>query len=71
MTPFMKNICRCYGTKYIKHEEKKRICDDIIDTASSYVNPELKKKLDRVIFQVGSNKTLKLQQQDFENISLK
>ena len=71
MTPFMKNICRCYETKKIDQEEKKRICNDIINTASSYVNPELKKKLDRVIFQVQSNNTLKLQQQDLENISLK
>ena len=71
MTPFMKNICRCYETKKIEKKERKRICDDIINTASSYVNPELKKKLDHVIFELGSNKTLKLQQEDFENISLK
>ena len=71
MTPFMKNICRCYKTEYIDDKEKERICDDIISTTSSYVNPELKKKLDRVIFQVQSNNTLKLQQQDLENITLK
>ena len=67
----MKNICRCYETKEIGWIEKKRICDDIIDSASSHVDPELKKKLDRVIFDIESNSTLKLQQQDLENISLK
>ena len=71
MTPFMKNISRCYETKHIDGEEKKRICKDIINTASSYVNPELKKKLDDVIFQIESNNTLKLQQEDLQNISLK
>ena len=71
MTSFMKNICRCYETKKIEKEEMKRICYDIISTASSYVNPELKKKLDRVIFQIQSNNTLKLQLKDLENISLK
>ena len=71
MTPFMRNICRCYETKNIYEKEKKSICDDIINTASSDVNPELKAKLDHVIFQVGSNETLKLQQQDLENISLR
>ena len=70
MTPFMKNVCRCYETKDIEEEEKERICDDIIDTASSYVNPELKTKIDNVIFQVGSN-TLKVQHQDLEKINLK
>ena len=72
MTPFMKNICRCYETKEIyEEEEKKRICDEIIRTASSYVNPELKRKLDCIIFQVGSNNTLKIQQEDLENFSLR
>ena len=71
MTPFMKNICRCYETKEIDVEEQKRICHEIIRTASSYVNPELKKNLDRIIFQIGSNNTLKLQQEDLQNISLK
>ena len=70
MTPFMKNICRCYETQEIDEEEKKRICDDIIDTASSYVNPELKTKIDNVIFHTGSN-TLKVQHQDLEKINLK
>ena len=71
MTPFMINICRCYKTKKIDKKEKKNICDDIIKTASPYTNPELKTKLDHVIFQVGLNRTLKLQQKDLENISLR
>ena len=71
MTPFMKNISSCYETKEIGKKRRKRICKDIINTASSHVNPELKKKLDDVIFQIESNNTLKLQQEDLQNISLK
>ena len=71
MTPFMKNVSRCYETKTIDEKEKEQICDDIINTASSDVDPELKEKLDHVIFQIGSNNTLKLQQEDLQNISLK
>ena len=71
MTPFMKNICRCYETKEIDEEEKKRIFENIINTSSSYVDPELKIKLDHVIFQIGSNETLKVQQQHLENFSLR
>ena len=71
MTPFMRNIRRCYETAKIEKEEKKRICDGIIRTASSHVEPKLKQLLDHIIFQLGSNNTLKLQQQDLENISLK
>ena len=69
MTPFMKNVCRCYETEEIEKEERKRICDGIINTASSYVNSELKKKLDHVI--LNSIDFLKLQLKDLENISLK
>ena len=50
-------------------EEKEDICNDIIRTASSYV--ELSSQLDHIIFQTESNETLKLQQQDLENISLR
>ena len=57
--------------KEITEKERKLVCDDIIKTASSYIDPELRKKLDNAIFQVESNETLKLQQQDLENISLR
>ena len=71
MTPFMQNICKCYQTGQIEWEKKENICDEIIKTASPYVNPELKIKLNAIIFQTESNKTLKLQQQDLENFNLR
>ena len=71
MTPFMKNICKCYQTGKIKKGEKKNICNEIINSASSYVDPELKAKLNDIIFQAESNKTLKLQQEDLENFNLR
>ena len=72
MTPFMKNICRCYEIKTIDREEKERICGEIIKTASTYVNSELKSKLDHLItHQIDSKNNLKLQQRNLENISLR
>ena len=67
----MQNICKCYQTGKIEKEQKNKICDEIISTASSYVDPGLKAKLNDVIFQTESNKTLKLQQDALENFNLR
>ena len=70
MTPFMQNICKCYRTGELEKEEKQSICDKIIKMASSFVDPELKVKLNEVIFQTEAH-TLKLQQDALEDFNLR
>ena len=65
----MQNICKCYQNRTLEKEKKERICDDIIKTASFYVNPELKEKLNDII--IKSNEVFIDQQNKLENFDLR
>ena len=56
---FMVNISKCFQTGEIEKDDMKKICEDIVKTASSYIDPNLQAKLKHVIFQDVSNETLK------------
>ena len=71
MTPFMQHICKCYQTGQIEEEEKEKICNEIIQTASSYLNPRLKDKLNDIILRTESNEKLRLQHEALENFNLR
>ena len=70
-SPFMMNISKCFETGEIEEDEMKKICEEIVKTASSYVDPELQAKLDHVIFQDVSNDTLKKEHQALGNFDMK
>ena len=56
----MMYISKCFQTGRIEKEEMKETCERIIKTASSHrLDPNLRAKLQHVIFQDVSNETLK------------
>ena len=70
-SPFMMNISKCFETGKIEEDEMKKICEEIVKTASSYVDPRLQAKLKHVIFQDGSNETLKNQHEALAKFNMK
>ena len=72
---FMVNISKCFQTgeidKYGHNENMKAICEQIVKTASSHVDPELQAKLKHVIFQDVSNDTLKKEHEALGNFNMK
>ena len=70
LSPFMKNIQNCYQDGEIRRPERSHICEDVINTASSWVNPELKNELNQLICQ-PSNNSLKLEHRALENFNIR
>ena len=67
----MLNVSKCFQTCELGRDEIKMICEQIVETASSDVNPKLRAKLKRVIFQDKSNKTLKKEHELLKNFDMK
>ena len=70
-SPFMVNISKCFQTGKIEKDEMKKICEQIVKTASSHVDPNLQAKLKHVIFQDASNETLKNEHEALKNFNMK
>ena len=72
---FMVSISKCFQTGeidgYGRNKNTKAICEQIVKTASSHVNPQLKAKLQDVIFQNGSNETLKKEHEALGKFNMK
>lgn len=71
LSPFMKNIQKCYTNQYIDGRERGIICDEIINSASSIVNPTLLSRLNRLINQQQNELSLEHQRQRQLNIGYK
>ena len=67
----MVNISKCFQTDEIEKVEMKEICGEIVNTASSHVNPRLQAKLKHVIFQDASNETLKKEHEALGKFNMK
>ena len=67
----MVNITKCFQTGKIGKDDMKKICEQIVKTASSHVNPQFKAKLQDVIFQDGSNETLKNEHEALGKLNMK
>ena len=65
------NISKCFQTGKIKRDEMKLICEEIVKTASSQIDPKLQAKLKHVIFQDVSNDTLKKEHEALGNFNMK
>ena len=68
----MVNISKCFQTGEIEQDEMKEICEKIVETASSHrLDPNLQAKLKDVIFQNGSNETLKKEHEALGKFNMK
>ena len=64
------NISKCFQTGRIEKDEMKEICARIVQTASSYVDPNLQAKLRHVIYH-ATNETLKHEHEALRQINMK
>ena len=65
------NISKCFQIDEYKYGEMKTICEQVVKTASSYVDPKLQAKLQHVIFQDASNETLKNEHEALAKFNMK
>ena len=65
----MVNISKCFSTGDIM--DMKGICEQIVKTASSRIDPEMQAKLKHVIFQKLSNETLKNEHKALKDFNMK
>ena len=70
MTPFMLNIQKCFTTTNLDQQQRARICDEILNSISPVVDPELLNGLNQIIGQ-PENRTLGLEQSALRQISLR
>ena len=70
-SPFMVNITKCFQTREIGKDDMEKICEQIVKTASSHVDPRLQAKLKHVIFKDGSNETLKKEHEALGKFNMK
>ena len=72
MSPFMISIRKCFSTIYniFDHTQVNRVCDDVLRSISSAVNPELLTGLNRIIAR-PENITIGLEQDALRRISLR
>ena len=68
LSPFMKNIQKCYKNQRTDKRQRKIMCDDVIRSASSVVNPTLLFELNRLINQQQNELTREHQRQTQLNI---
>ena len=67
---FMSNIQKCFPTKTLSQHQTQQICDDVINSISPFVDPELLNGLNQIIAQ-PENRTLGLEQGALRQISLR
>ena len=67
----MNEISKCFQTGESEEDEMKKICEEIVKTASSHVDPKLQAKLQHVIFKDGSNETLKNEHEALGKFNMK
>ena len=70
MSPFMINIQKCFSTTHLDRQQRSRFCNDVIDSISPVVNPELSNGLNQIIAK-PENRTLCLEQSALRQISLR
>ena len=77
MSPFMTNIQKCFDVRnhstILKEnvvDQKERIADDVINSVSSFVEPELLNGLNRIIAK-PRNRTLGLEQNALRQMSIR
>ena len=69
-SPFMMSIARCFQTDKLEKDEMKAICKQIVKNASSYINPNLRAKMEGIIFQNLLNETLKKEHKALEQFNI-
>ena len=70
MSPFMINIQKCFDSKELSQTEIKQICDDVINSISPFVDPELLNCLNQILTRPES-RTLGLEHGAFRQISIR
>ena len=70
MSPFMIKIQKCFTTTNLDQQERVRICDEILNSISPVVDPELLNGLNQIIGQ-PENRTLDLEQRALRQISIR
>ena len=70
MSSFMINIQKCFDSKELSQTKIKQICDDVINTTSPVVDPELLNCLNQ-IFARPENRTLGLEHDLVRQISIR
>ena len=70
MSPFMINIQKCFSPKELYGHQKEQICDDVLNSINSAVNPALMTGLNGII-EKPENRTLGLEQGALRQISLR
>ena len=70
MSSFMINIQKCFSTPNLDKQQRVQICDEILNSISPVVDPELLNGLNQIIGQ-PENRTLGLEQNALHQISLR
>ena len=70
MSPLMISIQKCFSPKSLFQVQREQICDDVINSISPVVDPELLNGLNQIITQV-ENETLGLERDALRQISLR
>ena len=63
LSPFMRNIQKCFVTKSPNIWQRRTICENIVNSASSVVDPNLRNELNRLINQPQNELSLGHKQQ--------
>ena len=70
MSPFMIKIQECFSTTSLDRHQKEEICDNLINSVSSFVDQDFVNGLNQVIAEPG-NRTLGLEHDALRHFSIR
>ena len=70
LSPFLKNVQRCFDGVVLAQDEKNQLCNDILKTLSSDIEPELVFSINQYVNR-PENRTLVREQNALEQMSIR
>ena len=70
ISPFMTKIQQCFSTTSLNRRQKEEICDNVINSVSSFVDQEFLNELNQIIVK-RENRTLGLEHDALRQFSIR